>query len=392
VKVLFLTHAFPRTVEDAAGSFVLRLAVALRDQGIATTVLAPSARGLPRRDTLHGIDVRRFRYAPERLETLAYAGTMAEQLRASWSARIALGGLVASAIQAVTRTASEVRPRVLHAHWWFPNGLAAIAAALFRRLPIVTTLHGSDVRLAHSIHGARLLYRQVARRSSEVTAVSTWLAQRARELAPDAPPPRVAPMPADVSRFSPGGTHADDRLLFVGRLTRQKGVDLLLRALTELPPAMSLDIVGDGPERDELRRLATSIGVDARVRWHPPVPQSRLVDFYREATALVVPSVDEGLGLVAVEAHLCETPVVAFDSGGLRDIVVDGETGKLARAVTPSALAAAVADLLAMPDSGRALGRAGRALALERFSPDAVARRYAAIYLDAINHSHDRQG
>lgn len=391
MKVLFLTHAFPREVEDLAGSFILRLALALAGEGVAVTVLAPHAPGLRERETLRGIPVRRFRYAPERYETLAYAGTMAEQVRASWTARLALGGLVASAVRSGDRHRKEVRPDLLHAHWWFPSGLAAAVLSALRRLPLVTTLHGSDVRLVHGVAGARPLFVRVAARSSVVTAVSTWLSLQAKALAPSAAPPRVAPMPAEVALFSPDGARAPNRLLFVGRLTAQKGVDLLLRALAELPSNVSLDVVGDGVEAEALRRLAASLGVAPRVRWHPPVPQQRLVDFYRAATALVVPSVEEGLGLVAVEALLCETPVVAFDSGGLRDVVVNGETGVLVPSISATAIATALNDLLRRSDRGASLGRAGRLRALASFAPEAAARRYVAIYQEAIHHFRDRQ-
>ena len=392
MNVLFLTHAFPRTVDDVAGSFILRLAVALKGEGITARVLAPHAPGLAEEDTVQGIAVRRFRYAPEMMETLAYAGTMAEQVRGSWTARLALGGLIASAIGAAARVGKRDHPELIHAHWWFPSGLAAVAAARLRRLPLVTTLHGSDVRLAHKVPGARTLYAQVATRSAVVTAVSSWLASQGAVLAPHAPEPRVAQMPVDVSLFGPGGARASDRLLFVGRLTAQKGVDVLLRALAQLPPELSIDIIGDGPEGDNLRVLANSLGLRERVRWQSSMPQAALVDFYRGATAVVVPSVEEGLGLVAVEAHLCETAVVAFDSGGLRDVVIEGETGVLAREVSPDSLAASLNDLLQRPDKGASLGKVGRSRALERFAPDGVARRYAAIYREAINHFHDHKG
>ena len=391
MNVLFLTHAFPRDVDDPAGSFILRLAIALAGQGIQATVVAPHARGLQERETLRGVPVRRFRYAPERFETLAYAGTMAEQVRSSWTARLALGGLLAAAVRAAERHRKETRAQLLHAHWWFPSGLAAAAVSTFRKVPLVTTLHGSDVRLATAIAPAGALFARVAARSSVVTAVSTWLASQASALAPDASPARVAPMPAEVELFSPGARREPDRLLFVGRLTAQKGVDLLIRALAQLPGEVSLDVVGNGVEAGALRQLADSLGVASRVRWHAPVPQAALVGFYRAATVLVVPSVDEGLGLVAVEAQLCETPVIAFDSGGLRDVVADGETGILVRTVSPAALATALTDLLNRPDRGAAFGRAGRARALEAFAPHAVARHYTAIYQEAISHFHDRQ-
>ena len=392
MNVLFLTHAFPRAVDDAAGSFILRLAMALGREGISAAVIAPHARGLSDRESVGGIPVRRFRYAPEPYETLAYAGTMAEQVRASWTARLALGALVAAAVRAAATSAKELRPQLVHAHWWFPSGLAAAGAATLRRLPLVTTLHGSDVRLAHVVRGAAFLYAQVAARSSVVTAVSSWLASQASALAPQIPAPRVAPMPVDVELFAPGGAREPNRLLFVGRLTVQKGLDLLLRALAELQPEISIDIVGDGPEGESLRELADSLHLQRRVHWHPPMPQAALVAFYRGATALVVPSVDEGLGLVAVEAHLCETPVVAFDSGGLRDVILDGETGVLARPLNAAGLAAAVRDLLRRPDRGASLGRAGRVRALEQFAPDVVARRYADIYREAIHNFDDRKG
>jgi glycosyltransferase involved in cell wall biosynthesis len=391
VNVLFLTHAFPRDVDDAAGSFILRLAVALAGQGVHATVVAPHASGLPERETLHGVPVCRFRYAPERFETLAYAGTMAEQVRSSWTARLALGGLLAAAVRSGARQRKQVRAQLLHAHWWFPSGLAAAAVATLGRLPLVTTLHGSDVRLATKIGPARPLFARVAARSSVMTAVSTWLASQASALAPNVALPRVAPMPADVELFSPGTTRIPNRLLFVGRLTAQKGVDLLIRAMADLPSDVSLDVVGDGVDVGALQRLAVSVGVAPRIRWHPPVPQVGLVDFYRHATALVVPSVEEGLGLVAVEAQLCEIPVVAFDSGGLRDVVADGKTGILVRSVNAAALATGLNHLLQLPDRGAALGRTGRARAIDTFAPDAVARHYASIYQEAINHFHDRQ-
>jgi glycosyltransferase involved in cell wall biosynthesis len=392
VNVLFLTHAFPRAVGDLPGSFILRLAVALAREGVSATVVAPHAPGLSEHATVDGIAVRRVRYAPERYETLAYTGTMAEQVASSWIARAALVALIGRIFFGADRARRVVRPALLHAHWWFPSGLAAAAVSALRGVPLVTTLHGSDVRLARSGSVGGRLYDRVARRSSVVTAVSSWLAARARELAPEAPPAVVAPMPVAVDLFSPGSGRASDRLLFVGRLSTQKGGAMLLRALTELPQRISLDVVGDGPERDSLRALATSLGIAERVRWHPTMPQSRLVDFYRSATAVVVPSVDEGLGLVAVEAQLCGTPVVAFDSGGLRDVVTDGETGILVGNLDAAALAAALERLLARADRGASLGAAGRVRALEQFAPEAVARRYAAIYQDAINHSHDRKG
>ncbi len=103
MRALFLTHSFPREPGDAAGSFVLKLAVALRDQGIDVHVVAPSGDDLPSTDRFDGIPVERFRYAPRKYEKLAYAGNMHTQVRDSWGARLALLGFLGSEFGSAVR-------------------------------------------------------------------------------------------------------------------------------------------------------------------------------------------------------------------------------------------------------------------------------------------------
>jgi glycosyltransferase involved in cell wall biosynthesis len=384
MRVLFLTHSFPRYAGDVAGAFVLRLATALASEDVAVKVLAPASATAPPREVLDGIPVQRFRYAPKALETLAYEGNMASQVKESWSAKLALAGLLGAELQAALSELRDERYDALHAHWWFPSGVAATAASRWTGLPLVTTLHGSDVRLGRLIKPARPAMRQVLRRSARVTAVSRWLAEEAHHVA-GGEMPVVAPMPVAIEQFSPDAAVArTSALLFVGRLTRQKGVDLLLRALAILPGSLALDVVGDGEERESLMALASSLGVADRVRWHGARPTSELAPFYRRACALVVPSAEEGLGLVAVEAQLCETPVIGFASGGVVDVIRDGETGILVSDRTPEALARAISSLLERPDRGRELGRRGAVQARAAFAPDHAARRYADIYREVI--------
>lgn len=382
MRVLFLTHAFPRFAGDAAGSFLLRLARALQPEGIEVHVLAPGAPGLAAHEQIESIPVTRFRYAPRRWETLAYTGTMAEQVGSSWSARVSLLSLLGAELRAAAHAARTWEPDVLHAHWWFPSGMVATWLRQLgrgRTVPLVTTLHGSDVRFGRRGALARSRFRDVLQRSTAVTAVSRWLAQGAMEVCPDVTP-IVAPMPAATELFHPDGAPRGDRLLFVGRANAQKGLESLIRALGCMRSNASLDIVGDGAGRAPLERLGGEIGVAQRLRWHGALPQPELAGLYRAAAALVVPSIDEGLGLVAVEGQLSGVPVVASNSGGLPDIVQDGCTGLLVPPGEPAALARTLDDLLARPDRGAALGAAGRAHALATFSPDAVAQRYAELY------------
>jgi len=383
MNVLFLTHSFPRSEGDAAGSFILRLAVALRGEGVTVRVVAPAGPGLPATEEIEGIGVDRFRYAPRRYERLAYTGNMASDVATSWTAKLAMVGFLGSDFVHSVRARRSFEPEVVHAHWWFPNGVVGTWVGGLAHIPLVTTLHGTDVRLARTVGVARPLFAHVLRHSAAVTTVSRWLRDETELLAPGVHP-HVAPMPVATNLFEPGDTRDGRSLLFVGRLNEQKGLQHLLYAMASMKTPATLEVVGDGPDRDALRRLAQELGVEARVRWHGQLAQGDLAPLYQRAAAIVLPSVDEGLGLVAVEALLCETPVVAFDSGGLRDVIQHEKTGLLVKTGDRAALAATLDDLLARDGRGSDLGRAGRLYALSAFAPESAARRYAEIYRQVL--------
>jgi glycosyltransferase involved in cell wall biosynthesis len=216
-----------------------------------------------------------------------------------------------------------------------------------------------------------------------VTTVSRWLRDETESLAPGVHP-QVAPMPVATSLFEPGATRDGASLLFVGRLNEQKGLKHLLYAMASMKSKPALEVVGDGPDREPLRQLADELGVASRIRWHGQLSQGALAPLYQRASAIVLPSVDEGLGLVAVEALLCETPVVAFDSGGLRDVIQHEKTGLLVKTGDRAELAATLDNLLARDGRGGELGRAGRLYALSAFAPESAARRYAEIYRQVL--------
>jgi glycosyltransferase involved in cell wall biosynthesis len=303
---------------------------------------------------------------------------MAEEVSRSLSAKIALVGFLGSGFASSARVRREFTPSLVHAHWWFPGGLVGTWVAGLGGIPLVTTMHGTDVRLAMGNGLARTLLRHILSNSQAVTTVSSWLAGKVKAMAP-ATDPIVSPMPVATHLFVPGGVRSDRRLLFVGRLNAQKGIALLLDAVAAMRQPAELDVIGDGADRDALRRQAEGLDIGARVHWHGALPQPRLLDFYRSAAALVVPSRDEGFGLVAVEAQLCETPVVAFASGGLADTIEAGVTGYLVPPGDAASLAMTLDNVLSS-ESRHAIGKAGRQSALARFAPESVARRYRTLY------------
>jgi glycosyltransferase involved in cell wall biosynthesis len=361
------------------GNFLLKLAVALRAGGTEVQVLAPHAPGLELSGVVDGIPVTRFRYAPDVRETLAYGGTMAAQFSYSWRARFYLARFLNSASRGVRALASGVD--VVHAHWWIPAGLAATRRSL-RGRPLVTTLHGSDVRLARSGIAAMLM-RRVLTRSTRVTAVSRWLASesalRARVRVPD-----VAPMPVATDLFAPRDVERHG-LVFVGKLDAQKGVRVLLDALALLPQPVNATIIGGGADAGALQARATTLGLAGRVRWLGALPHAELAQHFQRAQLCIAPATEpEGLGLTAAESLLCETPVVASNIGGLPDVVENGVTGRLVKPNDPSTLATAITESLADAPRLAAWGREGRARALSRFDPAVCAARYREIYEQAV--------
>ena len=171
-------------------------------------------------------------------------------------------------------------------------------------------------------------------------------------------------------------SRGDVALGAVGRLSPEKGYDILIRAMAELPRCR-LTILGEGPEREALTSLALSLGVSDRIDmpgWvNPPWSSHHRFDL------LVAPSRFEGFGLVAVEAMVAGIPVVAARLGGFEEIIDDGVTGVLFEPESVSALVDAIDALLASPERQRSIRKRGRDSVTERFTPKAMADAYDAF-------------
>jgi glycosyltransferase involved in cell wall biosynthesis len=171
-------------------------------------------------------------------------------------------------------------------------------------------------------------------------------------------------------------------LLYASRLVRWKGGEYVIQALPLLePPGAQLWVAGEGPYEQDLRALASRLGVAERIRWLGRVEQAKLAALYRSCSMLVAASfVNETFGMALCEAMACGAPVVASDFGGFREVVVDGETGLLARPQDAPDLARKVTTLLAGPEIARRLGESGRTRVHDFFSWRAVGDRLEEVY------------
>lgn len=394
MRILVLTSTFPRWPGDREPPFVLELCRRLA-AAHDVLVLSPHAPGAASEERMaERLSVRRFRYAPQGMESLAYEGGILEKLRkAPWRVLLVPGFLLAEA-WAVCRAIRRDRPDVIHAHWIVPQGLVALLARLAARAgrqpPIVCTSHGGDLFALRGRFASRLKTFTL-QRAEALTVVSTAMRQAAVRLGAEASRVRVMPMGVDArERFFPRADAARDpcEILFVGRLVEKKGVKFLLRALIRVRnsvPGAHLTVAGAGPLDAGLRAEARELGIDAKVRFLGAQANDMLPALYRRAAIVAVPSVvaasgdQEGLGLVIAEALACECPVVASDLPAIRDIVEHGTTGLLAQPGDVEDLAAKIVQLLLNPGLARDLGRRGRATVLERFDWQHVGIEYERL-------------
>lgn len=388
MRLLWVTHAWPRQPGDLAGHFLERLARALVTRGHAVRVLTPADEGADGSRVEQGVLVSRLRYAPAAWETLAHRGTLAESA-ASPRGALAFAAM-ATRLTAATRQASG-ESDLVHAHWWVPAGVAAWSARLVGGRPYIVTLHGTDVRMLQRSALARRLARRVLRGARRVTAVSGYLAAQAAEiagLAPEAigvrPMPVAAPRPALDARRGHG-------LVTVGRLTRQKRVHLLLETAARLAQegqTLPLTIIGDGPERGALEALAASLGLADRVRFLGQRRPDEVSELIAAASVFLFAGELEGLGLVTAEALMAGVPVVAIRSGGIADIVPEQGAGRLvAEEGPPGALAErmarAVREILADQTAPVAAALEGERWR-QRLSAVGVAQWFESIYQQAL--------
>jgi glycosyltransferase involved in cell wall biosynthesis len=381
MRIVMAAHSFPRAEGDVAGAFLWRFAEALVDRGHGVTVVAPADRGDVGEPMLGRVRVRRFRYAPAGQETLAYQGTM-HRLAASPLGAVFFARLVRTMGRTVAEEVRASSANIIHAHWWVPGGLAVHWADRAGR-PYIVTLHGTDVALVRRFKLARGMMRSVLQPAAAVTAVSTFLASEAAGiLGVPANTIPITPMPLALG-VSPDPDATRHGAVFVGRLTKQKGVTYLLDALAILKREgmpTDLTIVGDGPERPALKAQAIALGLP--VTFTGFVAPELVAEHLRDKRVFVLPSVDEGLGLVVAEALTQGVPVVATRSGGIPDLLSDRDAGMLVPPNDPGAMAGAIREVI--KDERFKVGalRAGSILA-ERLSPEKVAERFEAIYTRA---------
>ncbi len=290
---------------------------------------------------------------------------------------------------------------VAHAHTWYAD-MAGLWIRMLHRIPLVVTLHSLEPlrpwkadQLGSGYLLSSWIEKTVVETADRVIAVSDKMREDILTHF-HADPARVVVIHngIDPQRFR--RTEARDHLqrlsvttpyvLFVGRITDQKGIFHLIEAARRLPAGVQVVLCASAPDTPEIEeRLRRAVATMPNVRWiNEMVKHEVVVQLYSHAAVFCCPSVYEPFGIINLEAMACETPVVASAVGGILEVVVDGETGLLVPPANPEALAAALTRLLNDPDTRRRMGQAGRRRVEAQFSWASIAERTERVYADAI--------
>lgn len=390
MRICLLTSSYPRFEGDIAGNFIRELCGELAGRGFSFTVVAPSHPARGRMPDEPGITVVPFTYClPRGAQTLAYGAGMAENLRRN-PLRLLLIPPFGAALLAAAASAAR-RSDLIWSHWLIPSGLAGAAAARLLGLPHLLTVHSAPPPAAF-----RLL-RAVMGNATRVSAVSRGLAGRtARLLGLPAGGVAVAPMGVRPECFARRGERARLRarygigdefvVLFMGRFTKIKGLDILVRALAGIPGTL-LVAAGEGPCRSGLERLATELRVP--VRFEGVIAGAIKLDWLALCDIVAAPSRvlgggrSEGMPVGVLEALASGAPVAASASGGLVEAVADGVNGIRVPPGDVVALAAAIEALKRDRGLRDRLSEGARASAAP-YSLDLAADRYAELFRECV--------
>lgn len=349
IRLLVFTSLYPNAEQPRHGAFVEERLRHLVDSGrIAATVVAPvpwfpfryqrfgayaAFARVPEREERYGIQISHPRYP-----VIPKLGMIIAPFLMYHALLPVLQGLKA------TGTDFDL----IDAHYFYPDGVAAVKLGMAMNKPVVVTARGTDVNLIPRYRRPRQQIKWAAERMAAIVTVSSALKDRLADLGVNRGKITVLRNGVDLERFGPRDRVAiRDQLdlrgpvwLTVSNLIEAKGVHITLTALAKMSD-VTLLIAGEGPEEAHLRRLAVRLGIDTHVRFLGAVPHAELTKYYNAADVMLLASVSEGMPNVVLESLACGTPVIVAPFESATELVSAPEAGEVAAQRSAEAIASA---------------------------------------------------
>ena len=401
MKVCLLTSSFPRFRGDSAGAFIYHLAKALREKEVDIDVVCPHDPGSRYFDIWDRVRIRRVPYSyPLGVQKLCYGAGILNNIRKNPVLVFQVPGLFFAEAAFASLVISKGKADILHAHWSVPQGMVGALCKRLLGVKLVISVHGSDVfgfrhPTLSKINGKVISCADACTVNSRATQKLVAGASKRDNI-------KIIPMGVDLGlfqerkcreKFGERSTSHEQTILFVGRLIEFKGVEYLVRAIPKIRvsyPKAKVLVIGSGPEKARLVKLAEILNVQDSVVFKKEIPQEELPDYYCVADVVVLPSIHtrkgetEGLGVVLLEAMACGVPVVGSNVGGIPDIIKHGETGLLAAEKDPEDLADKILKLVDDKRLRKRVIENGLKLVRENFSWDVIAEKFLQVYREVM--------
>ena len=376
LHVLTLTPFFPSNQNEVSGCFVAEPIEQLRQFGVDSSVIAVSPIYYPRKHSSSWAAAEWVRY-PQVPGTLGLSSA---------------GKLLCARLLGRVRQLHSVKPiDAIHAHAALPCGHAAALLSLRLNIPFVVTIHGLDVFNNCHLGGIPAAWRRkvsvdVYRAARNVVCISGKVQEILKTGTPAETCSTIVYNGVNPSLFSPNPAEAgpfDPEILIVGTLLRSKGHEVVLRALGKLRPSfpqLRCRIIGEGPDRARFEALVCELGMGHQVQFVGRQSRSEVADAMRRCSVFALPSRDEGLGCVYLEAMSCAKPVIGCQGQGIDEVIEHRKNGWLVPAEGLEELVQGLSALLGSPELRTRIGTVARQTILERFTLSHQAQHLVRIY------------
>ncbi len=404
MKVCWITSSYIKDRKDFTSFFLHELAKKLISNGIEVHIITPNSHSCLKEEIIDGVIIHRFNFFPKKYDKLTYGSGMGTNLKKHFIARFELIPYMIFCIYSFYSLHKKERYDLIHAHWAFPSGLIGSIIKNFYDIPLIITLHGTEIFLGQRYQIAEYLIRYCLKYSDIAIANSSYTMQQSkmiflRKYA-------IIPMGVDVEKYCPlrakdikeqkkkNGFEEKKILLTVCRLIERKGVKYIIEALKYIKSSnICLIIIGNGPEKENLIENANQImkkNNTLQIIFKNKISEPELIKIHQMCDIEMLTSIvddsgeTEGLGVVLLEGAACGKPLIGSNVGGIPDVIIDNYNGFLVEQKNCSMIAEKIDSLLQNQEIAFQFGHNSRIYARKIFNIQNIIKIHIQIYEDII--------